>query len=197
MEIIPLIYVENRNIYTKREGRRISLTEILKQNGKNNKIYVLDIDGIEKNKPNLCTYQRLVPTHEIWVDAGPRVIGDIVDFVMAGATNVTIRKNLFSIKELADVKELTESEIYIVSDLQNEMERKRTFSSISGIDGYVVFYNKNQVEKDFKSSEFLKNLCNNFKVYIVEPEGENAAYWKNRGVAGLLVDIERIKQVKI
>jgi len=197
MELIPLIYIKNRKLYVENEGEQISLDEILKNIDKNNKIYFLDVDGIDKNKPNLCTYQRILPNYEIWVDAGPRVIGDVVDFVMAGATSVTIRKNLFPINEISKIKEMTESKIYIVLDLQNEKQRNANFSFILEVDGFVIFYDENQIEKDFKSSEFLKTLCSKFKVYAIDPHGKNTTYWKNRGAAGLLIDFKRIKQVNV
>lgn len=197
MELIPLIYIKNRKLYVEKDGEQISLNEILKHIDKNNKLYFLDIDGIDKNKPNLCTYQRILPDYEIWVDAGPRVIGDVVDFVMAGATSVTIRKNLFPINEISKIKEMTESKIYIVLDLQNEKQRNANFSFILEVDGFVIFYDENQIEKDFKSSEFLKTLCSKFKVYAIDPHGKNTTYWKNRGAAGLLIDFKRIKQVKV
>ena len=39
------------------EGYRLSFNEILEHVDKDVNIYVLDIDGIEKDKPNLCLYQ--------------------------------------------------------------------------------------------------------------------------------------------
>ena len=50
MEIIPLIYLRKRKIVGKKEGEWLSLNELTKQVEKDSIIYVLDIDGIEKNK---------------------------------------------------------------------------------------------------------------------------------------------------
>lgn len=195
MEIIPLIYVKNRKITIEKEGRVLSLNEVLEQSSKNKIIYFLDIDGIERDKPNLCSYQRISEHCDIWVDAGPRVLGDIVDYVMAGATRITIRKNLFSIEEIPNIKEVTESMIYSDVDLRNEEERTIVFSLLPGVDGLVVFYDKNQVDRDFRSGELLKNLCNKYKVYAAESDEKKVSYWKNMGVAGVLLDLKKIKQV--
>jgi len=140
-------------------------------------------------------YQKISEKQEIWVDAGPRVLGDIVDFIMAGATRITIRKNLFSIEEISNIKEITESMIYSDVDLRNEKERTMVFSLLSGVDGLVVFYDKNQIEMDFKTGELLKTLCNKYKVYAAESDEKNISYWKNSGVAGVLLDLKKIKQV--
>ena len=196
MELIPLIYIKNRKLYEEKDGKQVTLDEIIRQNEKNKKLYFLDIDGIDKNKPNLCTYQRIKPDYEIWVDAGPRVIGDVVDFVMAGATSVSIREKHFPIQELPRIKEMTESKIYNVLDLQNEIQPNANFSLISDVDGFVVFYDENLIEKDFKIGEFLKTLCNKFKVYAIDPSGKNTIFWKKHGSYGLIIDLGKINQVK-
>lgn len=195
MEIIPLIYAKNRKIHAEKEGNPVSLDEVLERVNKDGEIYFLDIDGIEKNKPNLCLYQKISENHELWVDAGPRVLGDIVDHIIAGATRITIRKNLFSIEEIPNIKEVTESMIYSDVDLRNEKERTIVFSLLPGVDGLVVFSDKNQIEMDFKTGELLKTLCNKYKVYVAESDEKNISYWKNSGVAGVLLDLKKIKQV--
>ena len=54
MEIIPLIRMEKRKILDD------ALSDnVLEQIDEEQIIYILDMDGIEKDKPNLCTYQRL------------------------------------------------------------------------------------------------------------------------------------------
>ena len=90
------------------EGYRLSFNEILEHVDKDVNIYVLDIDGIEKDKPNLCLYQDLSKSHVLWVDTGPRVLGDIVDVIMAGATNITIRNNLWRGLDVSSIKEITD-----------------------------------------------------------------------------------------
>ena len=67
MELVPLIYVKNRKIHAEKDGKDISPDEVLERISKDRKIYVLDIDGIEKNKPNLCLYPKLSEHYEIWV----------------------------------------------------------------------------------------------------------------------------------
>lgn len=197
MELIPLIYMKNRKIRTEKEGDPVSLDEILKHTDKYKKIYILDIDGIEKDKPNLCTYQRMIQHYEIWVDAGPRVLGDIVDFVMAGATSVTIRKKLFPMEEIPNIKEITESMVYTDVDRGDEKERDMMFSLLPGIDGLVIFCDKKQIDEDFKFGELLRTLCNRYKVYAAESEEKNTMYWKNMGVTGIFIDLGRAKQVNI
>ena len=52
MKIIPLIRMEKRKILDD------ALSDnVLEQIEEEQIIYILDMDGIEKDKPNLCTYQ--------------------------------------------------------------------------------------------------------------------------------------------
>ena len=87
MEIIPLIRMEKRKILDD------ALSDnVLEQIDEEQIIYILDMDGIEKDKPNLCIYQRLSKSHDLRIDNGPRNLGDVVDATMAGATDITLRK---------------------------------------------------------------------------------------------------------
>jgi hypothetical protein len=195
MELIPIIYIKNRRIFLEKDGGQILIKEILKHNEKYSKIYIFDLDGIEKNKPNLCTYQRLISNYEIWIDAGPRVIGDIVDFVMTGATDITIRKNIFPLKNIPTIREMTESRIYTDLDIQNEIKKSLLYSD-PDINGFVLFKKDKQIKNDFKISAHLTTLCKKNIVYVFEPHGKNINYWKNIGATGLLIDLKFIKQVQ-
>lgn len=193
MEIIPLIYIKNRKIHIEKEGNHVSLDDVLEKNIKDREIYFLDMDGIEKNRPNLCLLQKISEKQEIWVDAGPRVLGDIVDLIMAGATRITIRRGLFPIEDIPNIKEVTENMICTAVDLQNEKERTLAFSPLPGVDGLVILSNKNQIEMDFKTDGLLKTLCNKYKVYTAETDEKNIPYWKKMGVAGILLDLKIAK----
>lgn len=194
MEIIPLIYLKKRKIVAEKEGECLSLNEMSEQINKDEKIYVLDIDGIEKDKPNLCLYPKLSENHKIWVDAGPRVLGDVVDLIMAGATNITVRKKIWPELDISIIKEITENEIYADIGPKSQNMQIIEFSLLDNVDGLVVFNNKNQIETDFKYGSFLKNLCIKYKMYVYESNQKNFSYWKTLGAVGLLVDLDKIKE---
>ncbi len=196
MDIIPLIHLKKRKITIEQEERRLHFNEILEQVDKDVNIYVLDTDGIEKDKPNLCLYQKLSKSHALWVDTGPRVLGDIVDVIMAGATNITVRNNLWHNLDVSSIKEITENKIYAGVGLINERDRNTEIFPFYDVDGLVVFDGKNQVERDFKYGSFLKNLCIKHEVYAYERNSKNINYWENLGATGLLVDISKIKEFK-
>lgn len=187
MEIIPLIYMKNKKIHLEKNGEPISLQEFSKIAEGKQKIYILDLDGIEKDKPNLCTYQRLQNFHALWVDFGPRNLGDIVDATMSGATDITIRKSLCPQLNVSEINEISENKIFI-----NIEQGKDGF--LEKADGVINFNSRENTEKDYNYSSFLKKIGTTNKIYSYESELKNRPYWEFFNVEGLLVDINKIKE---
>ncbi len=194
MENIPIIYLKNRKIYNEKEGERISLDEALNQFNSDEKIYIFDSDGIKRDKPNLCMYPKLSEKLRIWVDSGPRDLGDVVDSVMAGASLITIRQNLYSNFDISSIKNITEREIYLNIDLVNKDIYKTDFSKFQDIDGIVTFIDDNQFDRDFRMKDLLKELCKQYKTYVAKTEDMPTAYLKKFGAAGLLLEASMLKK---
>ena len=193
MEIIPLIKLKKRKII----DTNSSLTDnILEQIDEEQVIYILDIDGIEKDKPNLCTYQRLSKSHALWVDNGPRNLGDVVDAFMAGATRITIRKDLCLRLDIPNIREITENKIYININLENQKTYIHEDLFYHEADGLVNFNNREKIRLDFRYSDFLKQFITKNKIYSYESNSRNIFYWKNYGMDGLLVEIKKLQEFK-
>ncbi len=197
MEIIPLIYLKKRKIVSGKEKEHLTIDELGKIIGKDSKIYVLDLDGIDKYKPNLCLYPKLSEKYELWVDAGPRALGDIVDSIMAGATKITVRKNIWPELSIPAIKEITECGTYAHIDNKNQNIRSINLSFLNDVDGLVSLTNKNRMDADFKYTSFLKDMCTKYNVYTYDSKQKNYYYWKNFGVAGLFVDMIKTMEFKI
>jgi hypothetical protein len=192
MEIIPLISMKNRKILEKGPNFKQKLEEI----GENNIIYILDIEGIETDKPNLCTFQKMSKDYEIWVDNGPRNLGDVVDVFMAGASRVTLRKNLYPQVDLSRIREISENLVFANIDFEEPDDYSAENLYYSDIDGFVNFNNRENVENNFKYNAFLKQYSSKNKLYSYESNPENVNYWKNLGVKGLLVKINKLEEFK-
>jgi len=193
MEIIPLIKLKKRKIL---DYQKSSLKEALKEIHENEKIYILDLDGIEKDKPNLCTFQRLSGSYDLWVDFGPKNIGDIVDAVMAGTTAITLREYLGSKIEISDIKDITENKIFTNIDFEYQSKYDFRDAHIQLSDGLVTFNTRELIESSFKNSDFFKTISMKKNIYIYDSELKNSAYWKRFGIKGLLVDFDKIKEFK-
>lgn len=189
MDLIPLIHMKNRKIHLEKTQSPVTMKEFLKKVEGETRIYIFDLDGIEKDKPNLCTYQRLSGSHELWVDFGPRNLGDVVDATMAGATDITLRKNLCPKLSVFEIKEITENKIYANIDFNEDL-------SIQDADGFVNFYSRQEIEASFKYGSLLKEMTPKSKIYSYETDLKNLPYWKYFGVVGLFVDLDKIKELK-
>lgn len=189
MDLIPLIYMKNRKIHLEKDGESISSKEFSNLIEDNSKIYILDLDGIEKDKPNLCTFQRFSSLYELWVDFGPRDLGDVVDATMSGVTDITLRKNLYPQLNIADIKEITENKVYTNIDFKDDITSEEA-------DGLVNFNSREDTEKDFNYRSSLKKLGENNRIYSYESKLQNQTYWKYFEIDGLLVDLGKIKEFK-
>lgn len=193
MEIIPLIKLKKRKIIDEDES---SSDNIFEQIDEEQLLYVLDLDGIEKDKPNLCTYQKLSKSYELWIDNGPRNLGDVVDAFMAGATRITIRKDLCLQLDIPSIREITENKIYININLEDQKTQVSEDMFYHEIDGLVNFNNREKIRLDFRYSELLKQFSIKNKIYSYESDPLNVSYWKNYGMEGLLVEIKKLQEFK-
>jgi len=192
MEIIPIITLKNFQTME----NLILLNDLSKSVKAEEKIYVLDLDGIEKNKINLDFYQKISQSYDLWVDCGPRNLGDVVDIFTSGANSITIRKNLFPTLNISDIKDLSENKIYLKVDYQFFEKPSFDDSILKEYDGFVNFYSKEEIEKNIILQEFIKKVNKQNKVYCYENNDKNYFFWENIGVAGLLVDINKLKGFK-
>ena len=155
MNIIPLLKMKNRKTLDEKSSLA---DDVLKEFDEEQMIYILDFDGIDKNKPNLCTFQKVSKNHSIWADTGPRNLGDVVDVFMAGATAITIRESLFTKLNIPSIREITENNIYINIDFNNPKEPQ-------DIDGLTIFKEKEEIELNINHINLVKNLALKNKIY--------------------------------
>lgn len=102
-EIIPLLLLKGRMTLI-REYSRKSLSTLSKTFRERNyeKVYVMDLDGIERNRPQLDIVQYLSDDFSVLYEAGPRRGVNVIDLVVAGAD--TVYMNTYSLKSLGEVE---------------------------------------------------------------------------------------------
>jgi len=184
MEIIPVIKIKKRDLTEKQSE---FLKELSDKGEYEKPLYILDLYGIEKDKPNLCTYQKLSKDFNLWVDSGPRNLGDVVDVFMAGANAITLRRNLWPNINISSIREISENKVYI--KLEKAALEEVTFYNSDGI---INFISKEEIEDDYKYEHKLKMLISKSNFFAYEEDVKNLNYWKTYGVENLLVDIEKI-----
>lgn len=193
MEIIPLITLKKRRILGYPKS---FLKDILKEIKEDEKLYILDLDGIEKDKPNFCTYQRMSSSCDMWVDFCPKNLGDVVDAVMAGANAITLRKSIWSNIKLSDIKDITENKIFTKIDFENKGKYDFTDTDKQQLDGLVNFYSKEEIESSFQNCDYFKTTAKIKPTFTYESNLKNISYWKGFGVKGLIVDFDKLEEFK-
>jgi len=85
-EIIPMLLLEGRTFLFKEYSKK-ALSVLSKDLRRRNfeKLYVMDVDGVERNKPQLDIIQALSDDFSVLYEAGPRRGANVVDLVIAGA----------------------------------------------------------------------------------------------------------------
>lgn len=121
MEIIPSISIMNGKVVVVEGGRYkaaldgsggpfdpCELSEALfEQFGK---VFVLDLNGLEKNKPQISVIKAMAGSADIWLDAGARSAEALIDMLVSGAESVVLNlKHIKSEAELSEANEMLDS----------------------------------------------------------------------------------------
>ncbi|KAA0012444.1 hypothetical protein B6U81_04045 [Thermoplasmatales archaeon ex4484_30] len=114
MEEFPVIKVRKgkvkrgEKIWKKRDALQV-IEELVKQY---DMVYIIDVDGYNRNNPNLDLYKKI--GKNLWIDSFPRRVEDVVDLIVVGAERITI-KNMEG-ENIKELKEICEKDIYISGD---------------------------------------------------------------------------------
>ena len=184
MNIVPLVCLKNARLYDGKEGNEVSLDNVLRQVEKDSMLYVLDLDGIERDNPNLEMYQRLAEHCVLWIDNGPRRIDDVMDTIMSGATNLTLREELWLTMDMSGVQELTDDEIYLDKTRQYQ-EQKSLHIGYSEDVGIIVF------DETVMYGGLPKEPMGIQKRYLYTSSLENLSLWTEQGLSGIIIDLKK------
>jgi len=114
MEEFPVIKVRKgkvkrgEKIWKKRDALQV-IEELVKQY---DMVYIIDVDGYNRNNTNLDLYKKI--GKNLWIDSFPRRVEDVVDLIVVGAERITI-KNMEG-ENIKELKEICEKDIYISGD---------------------------------------------------------------------------------
>jgi uncharacterized protein related to proFAR isomerase len=184
MKIVPLVCLKHTVLLDGREGNTLLLSDISKHLEKDSLLYVLDLDGIERNNPNLEIYQRLAEHCILWIDNGPRRIDDVMDTIMAGATNLTVREELWPTLDLAEIQELTDDEIYL--EKTKQFQEQRTLRHVYSGDIGSILFNE---EAMYGVAPNEKTV--NQKIYLYASSLEKVQLWTDQGISGIIIDLSK------
>jgi uncharacterized protein related to proFAR isomerase len=129
-------------------------------------VYIIDINGIEDNSPQLDLLQELTEYGKLWVDTSPRRIEDVYDVLIVGAMKSII--NTSYIKKESIMK-IFEDTVNIGVRLMGDSVDYKDIPSLHdmGIDTFVVEdYNKLSKELYFLTEKMDVDVLNKCKGII-------------------------------
>lgn len=91
LDVWPALEVDVPRRVGSREAREEAVQAVGEAAADHDRVYLVDRQGVQRNKPDVELIQQVADGAEIWVDAGPRYAEDVVDLFVAGAHQVVVR----------------------------------------------------------------------------------------------------------
>jgi uncharacterized protein related to proFAR isomerase len=78
-------------------------------------IFIIDIDGLERNSPDMDSVKRIASITDVWLDAGVGNVDDIMDLFVSDASKVVMgTTNMESLDELREALEMSDDVIFSI-----------------------------------------------------------------------------------
>ena len=181
MNIIPIIPIHQFPM----EQLSTLLKKLLNKNI--TELYILDELGIKKNEPCVDAYQALASRYDLWVDAGPRNIDDIVDDLFTGANRIVIRPQMWVEQDIKEIHHLTENEIYLhmhTHELQNfdHSKYQKPYGIIYEVSSTnpLSLTDKNRIKTMYQMQPF----------YCYNPNIKDKEFFENLDIPGIMIPFD-------
>ena len=114
------VVVAGSDGYRKVDSDIFDIVENIRRESK--RLYMIDLNGIHQNNPQTDLILELSSDMELWVDAGPRVMEDMMDIITSGAAKAVVgTKTLQSLREFERCMEITENIIFSVDIIKDSV----------------------------------------------------------------------------
>jgi len=113
MEIVPHVFIEGRTLLSRpyAKGDIAKLGSELSEKFK--RVYVTDVDGVERNKPQLDVVREICDELPTLYEGGVRFSSNVIDMLITGAEKAVIGSaTLVSLEELRGAFKLSENIIF-------------------------------------------------------------------------------------
>lgn len=159
-------------------------------------IYLVDVDGVVRNEPQLDYLQEISRGHSVWVEAGPRSSDQVIDIVVAGASVAIITTKDFRPLDLEMKRSLalTEEIAMLLKISQGTVES--IDSSFSGQDPSELVETAAGwgVKRFILGSagmgwESVSEMARSAEVYIMDPQFTEMESLRASGAAGAIMEV--------
>jgi uncharacterized protein related to proFAR isomerase len=174
-------------------------------------VFVLDIGGIESNKPDLDLIKKLSQHKEVWLDSGSGNTGNIMDLFVSGASRVVVgTKSIGNLETLSEAIHLSENIIFSIDydkgvvsgladqkykDLDTLIQEART----RGVQIALLFDLRGSAEKTSPDLSIASKIAKAFGESYVAGHiaKEHIGQLKDAGLTGAIVDFRAMEGMDV
>jgi phosphoribosylformimino-5-aminoimidazole carboxamide ribonucleotide (ProFAR) isomerase len=186
------------------DGNDRSILEVMDElKGQYDKLFITDIHGILKDKPQLELLRSISNKMELWVDAGSRSRDGAIDVLVTGAGKVVLStKTLGNLKELERAVELSENVLLSIDYDNGIVSPKKDIREMSphdlleeaeslGLEEIIFTDLKNLASGTNFSIDIGRALINNnLRIYFHGKFRDGTKMLQNLNLAGVITEVE-------
>ncbi len=140
MQLIPAMSIMSGRVVVVKDGQydflrnedgRFRNPVNVVQEQETEEVFILDIDGIETNKPDLNLILKLSAHKDVWVDAGSQTAGDAADVLISGAARAVMgTKTMKDFEQLAEAVDLSANIIFSLDHDNGMVAASKTIAAM-------------------------------------------------------------------
>jgi uncharacterized protein related to proFAR isomerase len=222
MKLIPAISVNRGRVVVVENGQykplvnndglyRNPVKMVTESAFSSDEVFILDIDGIESNKPDMDMVKKLAKHKEIWLDSGANNTGNIMDLFVSGASRVVIgTKSIGSLEVLSEAIRLSENIIFsidydkgVVSRLKDQKYRNLDVlideARARGVQTAMIFDLRGCIDKIQPDLSIVSKVAKSFSESYVAGHitKEHLIGLKDTGLTGAIIDFRAMEGMDV
>ena len=206
MEVMPAVSIKRKKVVIIEGdeyvpvGEPVDILRELERKGYE-RFYIMDIEGIERNRMQIPVIDRLASEFTIWLDGGFRKLGDIEDGLVLGAEMAVVSsKSIRSMEEVRKATELSENIVFSVDhfngilkwgDVPDDMGELSTALKSCGVKR-VIFANLG--DEGRAAFDEAVDIFRDFELWLGGRVPER--YMEHKSIRGIIVPYSRIKETQ-
>lgn len=215
-EIIPAVNVfkdlsmikgaEGYEPMLNKEGGELKVQELIDElTDRFDKAVIMDLNGINKDRPQLDMLKSISDKMKMWVDAGSKYSENVIDIIIAGADKVVFgSKTLRNLDEIEGALELSENVILGIDYDEgivtpNKSIREMTPSGLVEMAGNfgikeVIFTDLKNLTSNsrFRTDIGFTLLDREIKIYFHGRFENDMKKLEEKGVSGVIIEVETL-----
>lgn len=118
----PVVVEDDRYEVLRSEGEIVAFEELMSLLADYERLYFVDINGIERDHPQMDLIARLSTRRELWVDCGVRDMNTLLDLYVSGADRVVVStKSMIDLAFIGEAVEISDRMVFCMDFFAGNM----------------------------------------------------------------------------